>query len=411
MKLNKKYWRTLGVIILSLTALFLVFISGYGFGIKIGASTTPPNFIENSSENKPSTIDFAIFWQAWNKVTELYIGEAKPQDMIYGAISGMVAAVGDPYTVFLKPPDNEKLSQDLSGQFEGIGAELVMQNQQIVVISPIAGSPAEKAGLRAKDIIAEINGESTGEMSLNQAVDKIRGAAGTQVKLKVIRTNISDLLEFNITREKITVASVTYSVVDQGGKKIAILKLSQFGDDTLDLAKKYVVQMKSDQISGIILDLRNNPGGYLDSSISVSNLFLAKNKTVVIEVDKKGERREFKTTDNPAVESTPMVILVNGGSASAAEIVTGAMKDNNRAKIIGEKTFGKGSVQAIEPLFGKSALKVTIAKWLTPSGTEINGKGIVPDIEIKETAQEEKSGVDSQLEKAKTEILGLIKKL
>ena len=391
--------------ILSLLALFFVFYGGYYFGFRAGNSSAVPSYIKNAALDQPSEVDFSLFWQAWNKARELYIGSPDSQEMIYGAISGMVAALGDSYSAFLSPKDNEKFSQDLSGEFNGIGAELTLQNNQITVIAPLSGSPAEKAGIVAKDIILEIDGTSTADLSLDQAVDKIRGSAGTQVKLKILRQGAKDPLEFNITREVIKVSSVTYSLENVSGKKIAILKVSQFGDDTMNLADKFADQAVKDRAAGIILDLRNNPGGYLDSSVSFSSLFLPADTAIVLEIDKDGNRREYQSNHSPILKDFPLVVLVNGGSASAAEIVTGALKDNRRAKVIGEKTFGKGSVQALEPLSGGAALKITIAKWLTPSGAEINSKGIAPDIEVKLTDDDKSKSVDPQLDKAKAEIV------
>ena len=401
--------KILGIIISSLLALFFVFYLGYSYGVRVGSLSAPPSYIENARENMPTSVDFSLFWQTWNKARELYIGDSDPQEMIYGAISGMVSALGDPYSAFLKPSDNEKFSQDLSGQFDGIGAELTMQNGQIVVVAPLAGSPAEKAGVRAKDVIVEIDGTGATEMSLNQAVDKIRGKAGTQIKLKILRAGVENPLDFTITRESIKVESVTYKLEDVAGKKIAILKVSQFGDDTMDLAEKYAKEIVKDKASGVILDLRNNPGGYLDSSVEFANLFLEQGKTVVVEVDKEGAKKEYKTDKAPILKDYPTVVLANGGSASAAEIVTGALRDYKRAEIVGEKTFGKGSVQALEPLLKGAALKVTIAKWLTPLGTEINKVGITPDIVVALSDADQNAGRDPQLDKAKSEIISKIK--
>jgi len=401
--------KILGIIISSLLALFFVFYLGYSYGVRVGSLSAPPSYIENARENMPTSVDFSLFWQTWNKARELYIGDSDPQEMIYGAISGMVSALGDPYSAFLKPSDNEKFSQDLSGQFDGIGAELTMQNGQIVVVAPLAGSPAEKAGVRAKDVIVEIDGTGATEMSLNQAVDKIRGKAGTQIKLKILRAGVENPLDFTITRESIKVESVTYKLEDVAGKKIAILKVSQFGDDTMDLAEKYAKEIVKDKASGVILDLRNNPGGYLDSSVEFANLFLEQGKTVVVEVDKEGAKKEYKTDKVPILKDYPTVVLANGGSASAAEIVTGALRDYKRAEIVGEKTFGKGSVQALEPLLKGAALKVTIAKWLTPLGTEINKVGITPDIVVALSDADQNAGRDPQLDKAKSEIISKIK--
>ena len=279
-----------------------------------------------------------------------------------------------------------------------------MQNGQIVVVAPLSGSPAEKAKIKPKDIIIEIDGADTVDMTLNQAVDKIRGVAGTQIKLKIVRQGSDGPLEFSVTRENIKVESATYNVENYSGKKIAILKVSQFGDDTVFLAEKFANQARSDSVSGIVLDLRNNPGGYLDSSVQFSGIFLEKGKVVTIEVDKKGAKKEYKTDNDPIIKNLPLVVLVNDGSASAAEIVAGAMRDYGRAETIGVKTFGKGSVQALEPLPGGAALKITIAKWLTPNGTEINSKGIVPGIEIKLSDDDRNKNLDPQMDKAKERV-------
>jgi len=395
-------------IIFALGVLFLAFYSGYGYGSKYGRIKNAPSDIINADGSQES-IDFGLFWQTWNKARELYIGKSDSKEMFYGAVSGMVASLGDPYTVFLRPQDNEDLASDLSGKFDGIGAELTDENGQIVVISPLSGSPAEQAGIKPKDIILEIDGQSTEKMAIDTAVRKIRGKAGTEVKLKIRHVNQQDAIEIKVVRASIKVDSVSYKLETISGKKIAVLKVSQFGDDTMALANKYVGEMKSAGAEGIIIDLRNNPGGYLDTSVSFSNLFLKKGAVVLKEVDKNGQITEYKANNETSVPNLPIVILVNNGSASAAEIVAGAMKDNHRAEIIGEKTFGKGSVQQLEPLTGGAALKVTIAKWLTPAGSEINQIGLSPDITISLTEQDKLQGTDIQLEKAKSEIISKLK--
>ncbi|MCX6741536.1 MAG: S41 family peptidase [Candidatus Parcubacteria bacterium] len=401
MKRNKKI---ILKIVTALLALGLVFYAGYGFGLRRGSGDFIPSGISNSNSGQPANVDFSLFWQTWNKVRELYNGSSNSQSMVYGAISGMVSSLGDPYSEFLKPSDNEALNSDLSGQFEGIGAELTMLNGQVTVIAPLSSYPAEKAGIKAKDIILEVDGVSTSSLTLTEVVNKIRGTAGTEVKIKILHFESDQPVELTITREKIKVDSVTYSTAQVSGKKIAILKISQFGDDTTALANKYADQIKKDGVAGIILDLRNNPGGYLDSSVSVANLFIEKGKLVVSEVDKNGEKTEYKTENNSPLSDYPLVVLVNGGSASASEILTGAIKDNIRGEIIGEKTFGKGCVQEIVPLAGGSALKVTIANWLTPNGSQIHKIGITPGIIIASPAGQS-STVDPQLDKAKTEVV------
>lgn len=398
-------------VILPLLLAFFVFCAGYFVGVKVGVHYKVPANIKNATTDQ-SSVDFSLFWQTWNKAVELYIGSTDSQEMVYGAISGMIAALGDPYSDFLKPSDNQKFSADLLGRFDGIGAELITQNGQIVIVAPLAESPAEKAGLKAKDIILEIDGASTLDMSLSEAVDKIRGQAGTEVKLKILRSGSDNPLEFTITRANIKIESVTYQTVNVSGlsaarqdKKIAILKVNQFGDDTIDLANKYAGQIVADKADGIILDLRNNPGGYLQTSVDFVSLFLDSGKIAVFEVDKSGKKTEYKTSGDPILKNYPLVVLINGGSASAAEIVAGAIKDSSRGKIIGEKSFGKGSVQALEPLSAGAALKITVAKWLTPNGTEINKIGIAADIVVALSAADQSAGKDPQLDRAKSEIV------
>ena len=393
---------------LPIVALILFFYAGYGFGARHNSSYLPPSYIKNSSAGQPSSVDFSLFWQTWSRLRDLYNGSSDPQTMVYGAISGMVSSLGDPYTVFLKPSDNDALSSDLSGQFEGIGAELIMNNNQVTVIAPLASSPAEKAGIKARDVILEVDGASVESMSLDGVISKIRGKAGTEVKLKIVHSGSDQPLEITVTRQNIKVDSVTYNTLSVSGKKVAVIKISQFGDDTVNLADKYANQLKNDGVSGIILDLRNNPGGYLDSSISVASLLLPKDKIVVSEVDKNNLKTDYKADGNSLLLDYPLVVLVNGGSASAAEILTGAIKDNSRGEIIGEKTFGKGCVQQIEPLSGGAALKVTIANWLTPSGSQINKIGITPDIVVA-APTDSSSTTDPQMDKAKTEIVTKIK--
>ncbi|MEI8061023.1 MAG: S41 family peptidase [Candidatus Berkelbacteria bacterium] len=405
---RKKNNKKIAKIVLPIVALILFFYAGYGFGARHNSNYLPPSYIKNSSVGQPSSVDFSLFWQTWSRLRDLYNGSSDPQAMVYGAISGMAASLGDPYTVFLKPSDNDALTSDLSGQFEGIGAELIMNNNQVTVIAPLASSPAEKAGIKARDVILEVNGSSVENMSLDEVISKIRGKAGTEVKLKIVHSGSDQPLEIIVTRQNIKISSVTYNMISVSGKKIAVIKISQFGDDTVSLADKYANQLKGDGVSGIILDLRNNPGGYLDSSISVASLLLPKDKVVVSEVDKNNSKTDYKADGNSLLLDYPLVVLVNGGSASAAEILTGAVKDNNRGEIIGEKTFGKGCVQQIEPLSGGAALKVTIANWLTPNGSQINKIGITPDIVVA-APTDSSSTADPQMDKAKTEIVTKIK--
>lgn len=346
---------------------------------------------------KPSEVDFSLFWNVWNRIEAQYVGNLDPQKAVYGAVSGLVESLKDPFSLFLTPEDSKKFLDDLRGQFQGIGAELALKNEKIIVVAPLEGSPSARAGLRPNDQIVKVDGQDIGVLTFGEVITKIRGPKGTSVTLTVLREGAAEPLEFVIKREVITIESVKLEIKDN----IAHFKIIQFGDDTTAQAQKAAEQIIATDVKGIVLDMRNNPGGFLNSAIDVASLFLEDGKLVVTELAKGSERKEFKTTITPRLKDKKLVVLVNGGSASGSEIVAGALHDHNRAKLIGEKTFGKGSVQSLEDLPGGSSLRITIAKWLTPSGKQINGEGISPDIEVKLTEDDIKAGRDPQLDKAK----------
>lgn len=372
-----------------LLSLFLVvfvvitFAAGFFSGIRSinYISGNPPSNILNFAKDKPANVDFSLFWQSWNELNKNYVGKINQQEMIYGAINGMLASTNDPYTMFLKPEDNKKFQDDISGEFSGIGVEIMMVNKLPTVVAPLSASPAEKAGLKAKDIIVEVDGVKTSDLGFEAIIDKIRGDKGTKVILKVSREGSVDPLEFTVLRDTIKVDSVTTQTVTAEGQKTYYVKVRQFGDDTNTLFAKAMSNYKDSGASSIVLDLRNNPGGYLDSAVDMASYFLD-GGVVVSEIDKDGSKKEFKTSRSATMKDVKLAVLVNEGSASASEIFAGAIKDRNRGKTIGTKTFGKGSVQILEQLKNDSAIKITIAKWATPNGTQIDGKGIEPDISI-----------------------------
>lgn len=378
------------------------FAAGFLFGSKSSyyISSNPPSNILGPDQGKPADVDFALFWQSWNELTKNYVGDLNPQNLVYGAIDGMLAATKDPYTMFLKPEDNKKFQDDISGEFTGIGVEIMMVKGLPTVVAPLSGSPAEKAGLKGKDVIAEINSEKTDGMGFETVIDKIRGDKGSTVKLKIIRAGSADMIDFDVVREIIKVKSVETQTVEYLGKKVYYIKVRQFGDDTNELFAKAVSAYKNSGANLIVLDLRNNPGGYLDGAVDLASYFLD-GGVVVSEIDRDGNKKDFKTSRNASLKDVKLAVLVNEGSASASEIFAGAMKDRNRAKIIGAKTFGKGSVQVLEQLQKNSAIKITIAKWATPNGDQIDGKGIIPDFEVKDEDTEKRSLLeDSTFQKA-----------
>lgn len=372
-------------LLFALLAFFIVFLVGYDFGQKgkaIGFWFGPKS-VTNTEVGQPSGVDFSTYWEAWNQLMDKSIYSPAAKNMLYGSISGMLSSVNDPYTVFFTPDENKAFKDDIGGSFDGIGLELISKNNVPTVVAPLSGSPSEKAGLKAGDVIIEVDGVKTDTIGFNDVVNKIRGQKGTTVNLKVSRDGSTDLLNFDVVRDTITVKSVTSNTQTVNGKKYSIVKISQFGDDTDNLFAQYAAQVLKDKPDGIIVDLRNNPGGYLQTAVDLSSYFVD-GGVVVSEQDKNGQKTEYKTTKPAILKDYKTVVLVNGGSASASEIFSGALQDRKVGELIGEKTFGKGSVQELVDLPDGSAVKITIAKWYTPNGRGINGAGITPDITVAE---------------------------
>ncbi|HET7673215.1 MAG TPA: S41 family peptidase, partial [Candidatus Saccharimonadales bacterium] len=323
--------------------LALFFFGGIAFGDQ------HPGFLSDltgnrsvQKENLPSRLDYSGVEEVYSKLKTNFDGQLNASELEDGLKEGLVKAAGDPYTEYLNAKESKDFQEQLDGSFEGIGAELGKEKQSIVIVSPIEGFPADKAGLKSKDIISEIDGESAFDMSIEQAVQKIRGPKGTKVKLGIIRG--SEKLDFEITRSTIKVPSVTKEVV---AGNIGVIKISRFGDDTVDLATKYANELKQKNVQGVILDLRGNPGGLLDAAVGVSSLWLKKGDTILQE--KRGGEviKTYFARGNPVLEGVPTVVLIDEGSASASEITAGALRDNNSATLLGTKSYGKGSVQEV----------------------------------------------------------------
>ena len=314
-----------------------------------------------------------------------------------GAKKGLVAAGGDPYTVYMDAKEATALSNDLNGKLSGIGAEIGIKNNVLTVISPIKDSPAEKAGLKAQDIIAKINNEDTTNLSVDAAVGKIRGDKGTQVKLKIVRTGEPAAIDLTITRAELNVPSVKWELKNGN---VAYIDITRFGADTGKLVAQAAAELKAQGATKVVLDLRNDGGGYLDQAVSVSSQFLPANKLVVEERTNGKTRDKLEATSGGLLVGLPTAVLINGGSASASEITAGALHDNKVAQLVGEKSFGKGSVQEIKDLPGGAQLKVTIAHWYTPGGVNINKEGIKPDVAATLTTEDYNANRDPQLDKA-----------
>ena len=353
---------------------------------------------------KPELVDFSTFWEAWDKVQKNYVRpeEFNVQKAAEGAISGMLKSLGDPYTVFFNKGDAKKFLDDVSGSFEGVGMEVGIKNNQIQVVSPLEGTPAKKAGLLPGDKILKINDKITVDLTVEEAVSLIRGPKGTEVTLSIFREGWNMAKDFKITRAVIEIPSLKLEFKEVDGKKeIVYIKLYQFSGATLSEFSKAANEISGTQARKIILDLRSNPGGYLEVAQELAGWFLKKGQTVVIEdFNNKQEKTTYKAQGNEKFAEYPIVILINQGSASASEILAAALRDNRGVKLIGEKSYGKGSVQQMISLSEGSELKITIADWLTPKGERITGKGLEPDIKIEITEKDYQEEKDPQLDKA-----------
>lgn len=324
-----------------------------------------------------------IFSQVYSSLKENFIGSIDSEQGYYGAIKGFVASLNDPYTAFFDPEEAREFRNELEGAVDGIGVRLMEEEEFPVVVSVIDPSPAKRAGVMAKDIITEVDGKSVQGKSIDEVVALVRGKEGSEVAIKILRKGENDTLEFKIKREKIKINSVESKVIDGVG----IYQISEFAPDTAQLLEDQARKNKEAGIDKFILDLRDNPGGLLDQAVEISNQIFPRESIVVIEEDRKGNKVETKTTQDGFLKQDKLIVLINGGSASASEIIAGAVKDNKRGTVLGEKSYGKGTVQQYEEFSDGSSLKVTISKWLTPSGKDINKNGISPDIEVKNEGQ------------------------
>lgn len=375
----------------------VIFVVGFGLGSGKIVVNNNQLFRKSVQNSTPSSLDYTSVEKLYDTLKRDYDGQLDTNKLLDGMKSGLVSAAGDPYTEYLNKEAAQNFNNQLSGTFTGIGAELSKDDQgNIIVISPISGFPAEKAGMKPKDIIAEVDGNPISGMTIDDAVGKIRGDAGTNVKIKVIRDK-SKALDFNITREKITLPSVTSKMLENN---VGYIKISRYGDDTVQLTTKAAQDLKAQGAKAMILDVRGDPGGLLDAAVGVTSLWLEPGKTILQEKRDGIVIRTYRAQGNPILKGMPTVVLINEGSASASEITAGALKDNGAAKLIGVKSFGKGSVQQLEQLGDGSVLKVTIAKWYTPAGVNINKEGIKPDTEVKLSDDDAKNQRDPQLEAA-----------
>jgi len=372
----------------------------FGAGVLVGDGRLRivPRSSYTSVSGLPRTLDYSTVNQIYDSLRQNYDGKLTQSQILDGLKHGLAEATKDPYTQYFTASEAKEFNGVLQGiSLTGIGAQLDQDaNGNVVVMSPLEGSPAQAAGLLAKDVIMSINGENTAGMSINEAVNKIRGPKGSKVTLEVVRGG-SQQLTFTITRDTITVPTATSKILPNN---IGYLKVNQFSNDTFDLVKQAVGKFQQAGVKRVILDLRDNPGGEVESAQNISSLWLAKDATV--EQEKRGNDvvDEYDATGDNPLQGMPTVVLVNAGSASASEITALALRDNHAAIIMGEKSYGKGVVQQVIPFSDGSELKVTIAKWYSPKGTNINHKGIAPDQIVTLSPEDAQAGNDTQLQAA-----------
>lgn len=385
---------------LHVAAILLLVTFGMGYGIGFGRLKIT-NKLEITKGNPPQNADYSLLWEALDQINSKYVDKPLDQQkLLHGAVAGLVAAVGDPYTVFFDPTQAREFANQLKGTFDGIGAEVGIKDEQIVVIAPLDDTPAQRAGLQAGDAILAINSESTASMTVDQAVSKIRGPAGSDVTLTILHEGRRQAQDIKITRANINVKSVKLTESDVNGKKIGVIKISQFGDDTKGLFDQAVDNVLSKGYPGIIVDLRNDPGGYLNTAVAIASNWVDDDKAVVKEIDYRGSEKTYSASGINRLKGVKTVVLVNAGSASASEILAGALQDYDLATLVGVKTFGKGSVQELSELDDDSNIKITVAKWLTPNGRAIDKIGLEPDIVVERTTQDIQDNRDPQMDRA-----------
>jgi len=392
-----------------LTILAILLALGLSFwgGLSLGYfSRTPqpnsnqPGEVLNKDSLPPylsEDVDFNLFWEAWTLLKQGYYKQPVPDTkLFYGALAGLVASLQDPHSIFLDPQSNEKFTREMEGNYDGIGAEIGLRDNHLTIIAPLPDTPAEKAGLKTGDRIAAIDGRDTTGMAVEMAVSLIRGPQKTPVVLTIIKKNAEKTEDLSIIRDQIEIKSVKWSMEK---RDIAYLKLSYFNETATSEFKSAVMKILEQNPQGLILDLRSNPGGYLSVAVDITG-FWVDHQLAVMEKSEDGHQEEFKTSGAALLAGIKTVVLIDGGSASASEIVAGALQDYQKATLVGEQTFGKGTVQEVKSLPDGSAIKLTIAEWLTPKGRSIDQNGIAPDVKVDYTDEDFKTDRDPQLDKA-----------
>jgi len=377
-------------VVLGIILLLVVF----NLGVRVGNGSLTIGRHRPVSANLPANLNYTSVERVYDSLKQNYDGKLSESQLEDGLKHGLATATKDPYTVYFTADEAKKFEEQINNHFSGIGAQLGQDKDgNLEVIAPIDGLAADRAGLKAKDLIVTINKESTSGMSVDEAVSKIRGPKGTKVKLQVVRDR-AQTLDFEVTREEISLPSVKTKILDGN---IGYMQISSFSEDTTELARQAANNFKAKQVKAVILDMRDDPGGLLDAAINVSSLWLSRGTKVLDQKQGSTVTDSEYANGSSALQGIPTVVLINGGSASASEITAGALHDNKAAYLIGEKSYGKGVVQQLINFGDGSQLKVTVASWYRPNGQNINKKGITPDKTVKLTEDDAKAGKDPQL--------------
>ncbi len=383
-------------------ALILSFIVGMRFGEHRIRSSDFVVDVYNTSASTTERVDFEPFWKAWNIINAKYAGSAtstSAQDKVWGAIEGLANSLGDPYTVFLPPEDEKAFEEMISGSFSGVGMEIGKRDDILTVIAPLKGTPAERAGIRAGDLILKIDDTATNDLAVDEAVARIRGEKGTTVTLTILHEGDEEPLTIPVVRDTIVVPTLTSEKRPDG---VFVITLYSFDAHAIDQFEKAMKEFDWSGSDKLIIDLRGNPGGFLDAAVAIASFFLPEGDVVVREAYTRGEEENVHRSRGYQFIARPFetIILVDKGSASASEILAGALSEHDVAKLVGEQTFGKGSVQELVPITRNTSLKLTIAQWLTPNGISISKAGLTPDYPVERTIDDIKAGKDPQLDKA-----------
>lgn len=383
------------LLIVFICGLVIGYFSSYSWNLGLAWQGLPFHVFGQQLFKKQ--INYSLFDQVWTLIHHRYVKQPISEEkLFYGTLSGMVAGLDDPYSAFLDPEIAKDFKREMSGSFEGIGIEIAIKNKRLTIIAPLPDTPAARAGLRPGDNIEAIDGLDSRGLTLDQAARLIRGKKGTSVVLTISREGWLQPKEIEIIRDKIDIKTVNWQMKNG---QIAYIRITHFNENTYQDFSQVVKEILSQKPKGLILDLRNNPGGYLDVAVDIAGFWLD-NQVVTVSLDAQKKTQEFRSQGNAEFKDLPTVVLINQGSASASEILAGALQDYQLATLLGEKTFGKGSVQELIDLLDGSALKLTTAYWLTPYGRMIDEKGIAPDVEVELTDEDYNANRDPQLDKA-----------